>query len=96
MSEYDSANFDAMNSSELIAHGIRKIKTRVIERFEKAQKRPNPHKLPSDKQMKAAKDVAELDELYKQVVAYWQEEAFKMGYTQALSEVNSDIKKAGI
>lgn len=96
MNSFDNTNFDAMNSAELLAEGARCVKQRVVERFDKATKQPNPNKLPSDKELKAAKDVDELAKLYKQVVAYWQEEAFKMGYKQALSEVNSDIKKAGI
>lgn len=96
MTNYDSANFDAANSSEIIAEGIRRIKKRLLERYEKTKAWKNPKDLPKDKELKAINDDAALKKLLDAVVAHWQEEAFTMGYRQALAEINSDIQRAGI
>lgn len=96
MTNYDSANFDAVNSSEIIAQGIRRVKARLLERFEKTKGWKNPKPMPKDKDLKPITDDPALNKLLEAVIAHWQEEAFTMGYRQGLAEVNGDIKKAGI
>lgn len=96
MTNFDSTSFDAANSTEILATALRDIKKRIVDRYETAQKKANPHKQPSEKEIKAAKEAADVEKVYKQLVSFWQEEAFKMGYLQALSDVNADIKQKGV
>lgn len=90
-SDFDTSQFDAENSDEIIAKGVRLIKQRTAGRLEKASAWKNPNALPKAKDLDPdAKKVLDA------TVAHWQEEAFNMGYKKALNDVLGDIKALSI
>lgn len=94
-----SATFDAMNSDEIVAGALRKIKARTAKRLEGASAFKNPNPQPADKAVKAAIDSGDEKKIQAVIDAnakYWQEEAFNMGYKKALTETAGDLEKIGL
>lgn len=98
MNQFESAEFDALNSEELTAKTLRQIKIRLAMRIENAKKYKNPNKLPTDKDVKAAAkgEEGKIDAVIDATTKYWQEQAFNAGYLKALQEIDSDLQKVGL
>lgn len=95
-SDFDTSRFDADNSDELLAKGVRLIKQRTSGRLEKASSFKNPNPLPEKAKLKDATSDPAVAKIINAVTAHWQEEAFNLGYKKALNDVLSDIKALGI
>ncbi len=97
MNQFESAEFDALNSEELTAKTLRQIKIRLAMRIENAKKYKNPNKLPTEKDIKAAaKGEGKIEDVLDSTTKYWQEQAFNAGYLKALQEVDADLQKVGL
>lgn len=95
-SDFDTSQFDAENSDELLAKGVRLIKFRTEGRLEKAQKAKNPNVMPDKKLIKEVSQDPQVAAVIEGITKFWQEEAFKKGVETAYSNVLSDIKALSI
>lgn len=95
-SDFDTSQFDAINSDEILAKGMRLIKQRTQARLEKAASFKNPNPLPDKAKMKEATSDPAVAKIVNAVTAHWQEEAFNLGYKKAISDIIADIKTLGI
>ena len=96
MNQFETASFDALNSDELVAGALRKIKARVAKRVESAKKFRNPNTLPKDKDVKSVYDNPDdkkISALIDQNVKYWQEQAFNTWQNAVLS-AGSEVSNA--
>lgn len=94
--DIDAAQFDVLNSDEVIVKGVRELKKFLEGRKEKVEAFKSKNDLPKDKDLKPLVDDAASRKLLDAVVAYWQDEAFKKGYLQAVSDVKTMIGHLGI
>lgn len=95
-SDFDTSQFDAENSDELLAKGVRLIKFRTEARLEKAKAAVNPHALPDKKVLKEVNQDEHVAAVIVTLTKYWQEEAFRLGKAAAYRDVLNDIKDLSI
>lgn len=94
--DIDAAQFDVLNSDEVIVKGVRELKKFLEDRKEKVDAFKSKNELPKDKELKPLMDDAASRKLLDAVVAYWQDVAYQKGYVQALTDIKTIILKLGI